>query len=40
MTSSEARSEETAGTAIRPRGSYRRREKDLGNIDSKYAIVE
>jgi hypothetical protein len=39
-TSSRARSEETMGTAVRPRGSYRRRGKDLGNIDSKYAKVE
>jgi hypothetical protein len=27
-------------TTIRPRGSYRRREKDLGNIDSKCTRVE
>jgi hypothetical protein len=39
-TSSGARSKETAGTVIRPRGSYMRREKDLGNIDIKYASVE
>jgi hypothetical protein len=39
-TSSRARSKETTGTAIRPRGSYRRRGKDLGNIDIKYAKVE
>jgi hypothetical protein len=28
------------GIAIRPKGSYRRRGKDLGNIDSKYTRVE
>jgi hypothetical protein len=39
-TSSTARNEEIAGTTIRPRGSYRRRGKDLGNIDNKYARVE
>jgi hypothetical protein len=39
-TSSGARSEEIVGTAIRPSGSYRRRGKDLGNIDNKYARVE
>jgi hypothetical protein len=39
-TSSRARSEETVGTTVRPRGSYRRRGKDLGNIGSKYAKVE
>jgi hypothetical protein len=40
MTSSRARSEETAGTAVRTRGSYMRRGKDFGNIGSKYAKVE
>jgi hypothetical protein len=39
-TSSGAKSKEIAGTTIRPRGSYRRRGKDLNNIDSKYARVE
>jgi hypothetical protein len=39
-TSSGARSKETVGTAIRPRGSYRRRGKGLGNIDSKCTRVE
>jgi hypothetical protein len=39
-TSSRARGEETAGTTVRPRGSYRRRGKDLGNIGSKYTKVE
>jgi hypothetical protein len=39
-TSSRARGEETVGTAIRPRGSYMRRGKDLDNIGSKYAKVE
>jgi hypothetical protein len=31
-TSSRARSEETVGTAVRPRRSYRRRGKDLGMV--------
>jgi hypothetical protein len=39
-TCSRARGEETAGTAVRPRGSYKRREKDLGDISSKYTKVE
>jgi hypothetical protein len=39
-TSSRARSEETMGIAVRPRGSYRTRGKDLSNIGSKYAKVE
>jgi hypothetical protein len=38
--SSRARGEETAGTAIRPRGSYIRRKKDIGDIGSNYAKVE
>jgi hypothetical protein len=40
MTSSRARGEETAGTAVRPRASYKRRRKDIGDIGSKYAKVE
>jgi hypothetical protein len=28
------------GTAIGPKGSYRRRGKDLGNIDRKHTRVE
>jgi hypothetical protein len=39
-TSSGAKSEEITGTTIRPRGSYRRRGKDLGNINNKYAKVD
>jgi hypothetical protein len=38
--SSRASGKETAGTAVRPRGSYRRRKKDIGDIGSKYAKVE
>jgi hypothetical protein len=39
-TSSGARSKEIAGTAIRPRGSYMRRGKELSNIENKYARLE
>jgi hypothetical protein len=39
-TSSRARSKEIMSTTIRFRGSYRRRGKDLGNIDNKYARVK
>jgi hypothetical protein len=39
-TSNRARSEETAGTVVRSRRSYRRQGKDFGNIGCKYAKVE
>jgi hypothetical protein len=39
-TSSGTRSEEIVGTAIRPRGNYRRRGKNLGNIDSRNTRIE
>jgi hypothetical protein len=39
-TPSRARGEETAGIVIRPRGSYRRRRKDIGDIGCKHEKVE
>jgi hypothetical protein len=33
---SRARGEKTAGTVVRPRETYRRRRKDLGDIGNKY----
>jgi hypothetical protein len=39
-TSNRARSEETAGTAVRSRRSHGRQGKDFGNIGGKYAKVE
>jgi hypothetical protein len=35
-----ARGEETTGIAITPKGSHRRRGKDLSNIDNKHTRVE
>jgi hypothetical protein len=35
-----ARGKETIGAAIAPKGNYKRRRKELSNIDTKHTMVE